>query len=281
MNSVRGMRREGYLLGTALLAVLILMSMLWGSAAAQGPDEQQLTEGQQLYAENCAVCHGPNGEGRVGATLAQNWPSIRPDLTVRTIIERGVAGSVMPAWHQDNGGPLTSEQIDALVAYILSWQTGGAGSLAPVPTFTPHPPIAPIPEVEGDPNRGAVLFADNCAVCHGPNGEGRVGATLPTNWPSIRPDLNVKAIISEGVQGSLMPAWHQDNGGPLTEEDVNDLVAFVLSRPAGTVQQVQPTAAPLSPVTIPWLQGWGGVIVFFVLITVLIAAALIWQRRFS
>ncbi|NOZ26909.1 MAG: c-type cytochrome [Chloroflexi bacterium] len=98
-------------------------------------------------------------------------------------------GSPMLAWSKKYGGPLTDEEIDALVLYILSWETGGIPPLTPTATFTPRPPITPIPGVEGDPNRGAVLYQENCAVCHGPNGEGRVGATLAKNWPSIRADL--------------------------------------------------------------------------------------------
>jgi len=66
------------------------------------------------------MCHGANGEGRIGATLSKDWPSIRPELTVRAIIEAGVPGTVMPAWSQKNGGKLDYWQIDALVYYILS-----------------------------------------------------------------------------------------------------------------------------------------------------------------
>ncbi len=200
-------------LGIILAASLLAAARL--SAQAQSGSDPKLVEGAYIYAQNCAVCHGPNGEGRAGATLAKDWPSIRPDLTVKTIIENGVPGSLMPAWSQAKGGPLSSEQIDALVYYILSWQTGGAELVTPAPTATRRPPIIPIPEVEGDPNLGALLYDQNCQMCHGPNGEGRVGATLAQDWPGIRPDLSIKTTIMDGVPGSLMPAWSQSNGGPL------------------------------------------------------------------
>ncbi|NOZ26908.1 MAG: c-type cytochrome [Chloroflexi bacterium] len=67
-------------LGIALLAILAALQPGGAPSRAQGPPQAELELGARLYAENCAVCHGPNGEGRVGATLAKNWPSIRADL---------------------------------------------------------------------------------------------------------------------------------------------------------------------------------------------------------
>jgi mono/diheme cytochrome c family protein len=231
--------------GLALLTTLILIVVWQARVFAQGPTEEQLELGARLYDGNCAVCHGVDGEGRVGATLSKNWPSFRPDLRVRTVIEEGVSGSPMPAWSQENGGPLTEEEIEALTFYILSWETGAPLDLSPTPTFTPRPPIIPVPEVEGDPNRGAVLYGENCAVCHGSDGQGRVGVGLAKNWPAIRPDLRVKTVIERGVTGSQMPAWSQANGGPLADEDINDIVAFVLSwqAPAESVE-LAPTPTP-------------------------------------
>lgn len=231
--------------GLALLITLTMTILGQAQVLAQGPTQEQLELGGQLYAENCAVCHGDNGEGRVGANLSKDWPSIRPDLRVKSVIETGVPGSPMPAWSQEEGGPLTDAEIEALTVYILSWETGGIPPVSSMATPTPRPPITPVPEVEGDPNRGAVLYGENCAVCHGPNGEGRVGAVLAKDWPSIRPDLRVKGVIEAGVPGSPMPAWSQQQGGPLTDAEINDIVAFILSWQAAPQSiQLTPTPAP-------------------------------------
>ena len=81
-------------IGVALLLTLVLLAAASIVARAEEPAQDPTTElGARLYGENCAVCHGPEGQGRVGATLAKDWPSIRPDLTVKTIIANGVPGS--------------------------------------------------------------------------------------------------------------------------------------------------------------------------------------------
>lgn len=267
-------------LGGALLLIGWLAFALASAARAQTPPPDPFEEGKQLYLENCAVCHGLDGQGRVGAELAKDWPSIRPDLTVKTIIENGVPGSVMPAWSTAKGGPLSPAEIEALTQFILSWQTGGAPQITPPPTATLLPPITPIPEVEGDPNQGARLFAQNCAVCHGDRGQGRVGATLAKTWSGIRPDLNLRAVIANGISGSQMPAWSAAKGGPLSEGEVQDLVAYILTlsrtSPALLVTPAQPSipGAVDSP-----FSGWGGVAALVALLVVLIGGALLLQRR--
>lgn len=252
----------------------------WGfvsSAAAQAADPEQLELGAQLYNANCAICHGQDGQGRIGATLAQDWPSIQPELTIKSTIANGILGSAMPAWSQANGGPLTDEEIDAIATYILSWQTSGVPNITPAPTATLLPPITPVPGVEGDPNAGAVLFAENCAACHGDRGQGRIGATLAQDWPGIRPDLAVKGTIAAGIRGSAMPAWSQENGGPLGDSDINNLVAFIMTLPV-LPGQAQPTSTP-AVASSTFLAGWGGVLVFVVLIIAIIAIAIVVQRR--
>jgi mono/diheme cytochrome c family protein len=274
-----GISRLSRFAGLPFLLALLLFFSVYLAARAQTADP--LEQGARLYAENCAVCHGPNGEGRIGATLSKDWPSIRPDLTVKTIISNGVPGSPMSAWSQTNGGPLSEAEIDAIVAFILSWQTGSPPQMTAGPTATRRPPITPLPQVHGDPNRGALLFDQNCAMCHGAYGEGRIGAALAKAWPGIRPDLGVKTTISNGIQGSPMPAWSQANGGPLSESEIDDLTAYILALgESGAVVQVSPTV--IAPSTGPsQLAGWAGVAVFIVILFAIVAIAIFLQRRTS
>ena len=255
---------------------LVCLALNAGLASAQTPGPGQIDLGARLFADNCAVCHGSDGQGRVGATLSKDWPSLRPDLLVRSTIESGVPGSPMVAWGQQKGGPLTAADIDALVAYILSWQTGGFPAIPPTATPHPRPVLTAVPDVAGDPNNGAIVYDQNCAVCHGPNGEGRIGATLSKDWPALRPDLSMKTTISNGIPGSPMPAWSQDNGGPLAETEINNVVAFLLALPS---TYVQPEPATPTPAPNAFFSGWGGIILALALFVALVSVAIFVQTR--
>ncbi|HJW91421.1 MAG TPA: c-type cytochrome, partial [Anaerolineales bacterium] len=222
----------------SLILLLLALAWAWPTLAQTGDDQEKLELGARLFAENCAVCHGPEGQGRVGATLAKDFPSIRPDLAIETTIANGVAGSVMPAWGQANGGPLTGEDIHDLAAYIVE-AFGGTQPITPLPTYM-APSIAALPEVEGDPSAGAVVYQENCVMCHGAQGEGRFGAALAKAWPSNDPATYIRQVVSEGIQGSVMPTWGKAGGGPLTDENISDVAAFVLTLKPGS----SPTAVP-------------------------------------
>jgi mono/diheme cytochrome c family protein len=262
---------------TLLLLGLLLGLVVFSPGFAQ-TGQDLLEEGAVLYIENCLVCHGDMGQGRVGATLAKDWPSIRPDLTIRNAIAVGVAGSPMPAWSQANGGPLSEAQIDALVAYILSWESGEPFVYIPAWTPTARPPITPVADVTGDPNQGAVLYDANCTVCHGAEGEGRAGATLARDWPSIRPDLSVSNVIANGVAGSPMPAWSQANGGPLSNQEIADITAFILTLPAIRIDSALPIPTTPSD-TLGRMSGITGIVVTLALFTFVVSLILFVQRK--
>ena len=270
-------RTSHFIIGLVLLLCTLAFTPVLAEVYAQSPDQDQLERGARLYADNCAVCHGTEGEGRVGVTLAKDWPSIRPDIQVRRTIEDGIDNSPMVAWSQKNGGPLSDEDIDALVAYILSWETGGFRTIPATTTTVPREVITPVSGVEGDPNQGAVLYDQNCAVCHGVDGQGRIGATLAKSWPAIRPDLRIKTTISEGIENSAMPAWSQEKGGPLQEREIDDITSFVLTF-GDTTLQTNPTPTTTPPLN-AFLSGWGGVLVFIVLLVLIIGGAIWFQTR--
>jgi mono/diheme cytochrome c family protein len=257
----------------SITVVLLTLGLFFSASAQEGEDRQLLEQGAQIFAENCAVCHGEDGQGRVGATLAKDWPSIRPDLRIQQTIERGVAGSFMPAWGEVFGGPLDQQEIEAVTRYILSWETGQPRIIFPTPTIDIRVPITPPPGISGDPNNGARLFAANCAVCHGQDGQGRVGANLSQDWASIRPDLRVESVIENGVEGSVMPAWSQANGGPLTDQEIDDIVAFILALPSSefTPGDQEPPAGPLT--------GWPAWVLFIGAFILIIVAIVYYSRQ--
>jgi mono/diheme cytochrome c family protein len=85
---------------------------------------------------------------------------------------------------------------------------------------------------------GQSLFQKNCTLCHGDSGEGDSGPALKdkTFLDSTDDDI-LFSVISSGVPGTEMPAWNAAHGGPLTDEEITQLVAFIRSW--------QPTAADI------------------------------------
>ena len=74
-----------------------------------------------LYSQQCAGCHGR--DGRLGAARPLNDPvylAVVPVPRLRQVITEGVPGTAQSAFAMSEGGPLTDEQIDALVQGLLA-----------------------------------------------------------------------------------------------------------------------------------------------------------------
>src|SRR5512140_658151 len=74
---------------------------------------------------------------------------------------------------------------------------------------------------------GRQIYVANCTPCHGTRGEGGVGPALnDKNVLSKGTDEVLAGYIAVGRPNTLMPAWSQANGGPLTDEDIRNVVSF-------------------------------------------------------
>src|SRR5580692_2597835 len=96
-----------------------------------------VTDFAALYSENCAACHGPNGQNGPAIDLANpEYQALIDDATLRKWIANGMPGTEMPAFAQSAGGMLTDTQIDALVAGMRrAWRKAGAFSGATPPAY--------------------------------------------------------------------------------------------------------------------------------------------------
>jgi mono/diheme cytochrome c family protein len=110
------------------LMMLIFPLYLWyePSSRAEALESHQNSlaeQGGDLYGFNCVSCHGPDGVGGIGPALnSQQFLTSADDTQIKALIAVGIPGSLMSAYALDFGGPLTSEQIDALTAYLRSWE---------------------------------------------------------------------------------------------------------------------------------------------------------------
>ena len=80
-------------------------------------------KGESLFAQNCASCHGIEGEGGIAPALnAKQFLEAAVDEQISALISVGVPGSQMSAYSLDFGGSMTQEQIQAITTYIRSWE---------------------------------------------------------------------------------------------------------------------------------------------------------------
>ncbi len=249
---------------TPFLVLLLLLGFA-AVAQAQGGD---ITRGSQIYDANCAVCHGADGKGRVGADLSQDFPAINPNAFLSDVISKGVAGSKMPAWSQANGGPLDDQNIADVVAFVESL-SGGRSPMAPTATPFPVTPVPTVPGASGDASQGQTLFVENCVMCHGADGKGRVGANLSKAFSSIDPQQYIRTTVARGVDGSAMPAWSTDFGGPLSEAEIDDISAYIVAL-SKQAQAVEPEPAPPPANTAPGLLAVIGLILIAVVMVVVL-----------
>jgi len=92
----------------------------------------------------------------------------------------------------------------------------GTFALAQAPVFEPSAPAEP--GRAGDAARGEVIFASECAGCHGEGGTGGVGPAL------VETGLDAAEVATVVQQGrGVMPA------GIVTGADQADVVAYVVS----------------------------------------------------
>jgi mono/diheme cytochrome c family protein len=77
---------------------------------------------------------------------------------------------------------------------------------------------------------GQTIYGNHCASCHGEQGEGIIGPALNSKQLlSTASDDLLFSLVRTGVPGTAMPAWSQSFGGPLTDEEIREAVAFVRS----------------------------------------------------
>ncbi|MCB0960078.1 MAG: cytochrome c [Acidimicrobiales bacterium] len=108
-------------------------------------------EGESIWSFNCSSCHGQDGGGVTAPALnSKQFLQEATDAQARQLVAVGVPGTQMSAFSQDFGGPLTSEQIRAVITYVRSWEDDApddpewrtrplaAGSTSATTTTTPE-----------------------------------------------------------------------------------------------------------------------------------------------
>lgn len=175
-----------------------------------------LEHGAQLYAGNCASCHGGEAEGTVIAPSLVNdeFLTIVDDRFLYQTIVHGRAGTAMPS-HKG----LSAHSVRSLIAWIDSHRSRDRVDVSRY-------------RARGSTAYGAELYRTQCASCHGQDGGGGVGSALANQaFLASVSDGFLAATIREGRGHRAMRAFGKNRGGivELEEREIADLVAYLRS----------------------------------------------------
>jgi mono/diheme cytochrome c family protein len=143
----------------------------------------------------------------------------------------------------------------------------GPKGLTPIPTLASAPTATLVPAIQAAPEAGeepaagvagaalgAPFYQLHCTTCHGVLGEGVDAVPLRNN--QFIQGGNAQRVfdsIADGRPGTEMPAWLRINGGPLTDTEITDVVAYlhtlqeVAAVAPATPMPPEPTEAPPPP----------------------------------
>ncbi|HTI12666.1 MAG TPA: c-type cytochrome [Puia sp.] len=183
---------------------------------------------------NCTNCHQNGGTKLYSFNLIAshaNYPQYRArEGKVLTLAER-VNNCVMRP-HNGKPLPLDSKEMIAFLSY-LKWinHFAGEGSFKGEKNLE-----VSFPAVAANPDHGRQIYADNCARCHGVNGEGqlrydKVTYTYPPLWGpnAYQPGSSMHRIIkaAQWIKAN-MPYDKATHDKPfLSDEEALDVAAFV------------------------------------------------------
>lgn len=238
----------------AVVGLLGLGFIIASAAAAQQGSEQ----GQQLYQQNCAVCHQDSGVGDPPAfpSLSGNDRLDDPERVVRSIREGGRRMPPFPS--------LTTDEISSLATFI---RTGWANDYSPLSTEEVTAVLVGLAEVnsmasvwdgvftEQQARRGEAVYTGACAFCHGRRLN---GAPDDPDMRSTPPLARARFLrVWEGRSLATLLEYTrarmpEDNPSSLTEQEYVDVIAYMLTvggMPTGD-DELQPDLQRLARVLI-------------------------------
>jgi len=186
---------------------------------------KQLLPGNVTAELNCASCHLLGDRPRRPLSFAGIYGQY-PEFSQRTKHFVGLRDRVAECFFFSmNGEPPSyyGPDLIAIEAYIAFLSRG-----SPVGPAPPMVPSYAAPKSK-DLKAGAAIYGAQCAVCHGANGAGSATAGFPPLWGPA--SFNDRAGMDRMMPGFVQANMPLGRGGTLTDQQVADVSAYILSKP--------------------------------------------------
>jgi ubiquinol-cytochrome c reductase cytochrome c subunit len=211
----------GIVVSTLMLILIVLGgsgALLLGGDCAQAQPPQGIVRpanqaglsdeelGSQLYAGNCASCHGVAGDGNTGPSL-RGVGALAADFYLRTGYMPLDDPAEQPWRHRVL---FTERELRALIKYVAS--------LGPGPGVP-----KPVPE-HGHLGEGLRLFTQHCAGCHQVAGEG--GYVTNARVPRLKDATATQIAEAVRIGPYLMPKFSKT---AISDRQLDSIIAYVES----------------------------------------------------
>lgn len=154
--------------------------------------------------------------------VEQNNPM--PEWWIWIFILSVIFGAIYWLHYQIGGGPtLKQEYIEAMKEYEQVVEKGLAGA-----TLDTEESLTTYMKNESAILTGGKIFAEKCAMCHGPHLEGKIGPNLTDKYwiNGAGTRLDIVHVIQKGSAAKGMPPWE----GLLKANEIKNVAAFVYSK---------------------------------------------------
>jgi mono/diheme cytochrome c family protein/rhodanese-related sulfurtransferase len=220
----------------AIGAATVLPACRRGRSA---PLDPRAAAGAELFTKYCALCHGPDAKGYAAdhapSLVTETFLATATDVFLSRSIREGRPGTAMAPYGRERGGPLTNEEVAAIIAFL---RTKGPSRMAPAPGIS-----------GGTAARGQATYDANCKRCHGtPEARGEAVHLANSAFLSAASDNFLRYAIVHGRPGTPMVAFE----GKLDPQAIADVVRLI--RSWATPPPKAPVPAPPMPPEPP-LQG--------------------------
>jgi mono/diheme cytochrome c family protein len=182
------------------------------------PSKGDALAGRKHFQTNCAPCHQPDGEGKIGLAPSirnRDFLALASDEFIRKTILEGRPGTAM----------IGRVDLKPVVPDIIAF-------LRDYPVAIPlNVTVDPAVKFHGDSDLGSTTYTTYCASCHGAKGEGYMaGGSGPgiAGFLKVASDDFIYQTVKHGRIGTAMKPFIGAAGvANLEDKDIHDIIAFL------------------------------------------------------